>query len=72
MVFKVPAFTGLCKCCQFRLCLEKTVEFADGATVQCPFDGDDYQCSAVIQDREVKAVSCGNEVIIPQGVKKGV
>ncbi len=44
--------------CVTRDCLTDYVQYNENAVLVCPFDNGDYKCSAVLQDREVRAVSC--------------
>ena len=49
-----------------RDCLSGQVEHADTPEVKCPYQDDQYACSAALQEREIKAVS---KTIIVKNVK---
>lgn len=40
-----------------RTCMSGLIESATSAIVQCPFNDGVYVCTAVLQEREIKAVS---------------
>ncbi len=40
-----------------RDCLSGQVEHSGEAAVKCPFQDDKYNCDAIVQDREIRAVS---------------
>lgn len=37
-------------------CLVNTIKFNEEITVNCPFKNDDFQCEAVLQEREIKSL----------------
>lgn len=42
----------------FRDCMRGHIESSENPEVKCPYIDDDYHCDEVMQEREIREVSC--------------